>query len=287
MKFGKRVVNKEDIKFSLELMGIEKGDVVLVHSSLSSIGFVEGGTDAIIDAFLEAVGNEGTLAMSTLTDWFRPFNPETEPSAVGKISEEFRKKSGTLRSKHPVHSIAASGKYAEYITSGHENCQTGCGEGTPYLKIRDLNGKVILLGVDMDRNTLMHSLEEEIDALYLRTLDIPAPTYVEGYENKTFTLKKFPSGHRDFLAMTPELRKRDALIEGKIGDAVVKVINVKDLFSIGLELLQKEPLLFICHNEKCNSCHWSRLLNKGTEINYLHYKGTGCTDTKCEICAVE
>ena len=49
-------INIEDIKFSLELMGIAKGDVVIVHSSLSSMGYVTGGADAVIDALLETVG---------------------------------------------------------------------------------------------------------------------------------------------------------------------------------------------------------------------------------------
>ena len=57
-------------------------------------------------------------------------------------------------------------------------------------------GKAVLLGVDMDRNTVMHSLEEAIDAKYLRTLDIVAPTYIENHKEKTFTLEKFPPGHR-------------------------------------------------------------------------------------------
>ena len=48
----------------------------------------------------------------------------------------------------------------------------------------------MLLGVDMDRNTIMHCLEEEINALYLRTLDILAPTYIDNYKQKKFTLKK-------------------------------------------------------------------------------------------------
>lgn len=186
------MVNKEDIKFSLELMEIVKGDVVIVHSSLSSIGYVTGGADTVIDALLETVGDEGTIIMSTLTGWFEPFDVENSPSAVGKISEVFRKRKNAYRSLHPVHSVAAIGKDAKYITEGHNNCNTGCGPGTPYYKIKELNGKIMLLGVDMDRNTIMHCLEEEIDALYLRTLDIIAPTYIDNYKQKKFILNKFP-----------------------------------------------------------------------------------------------
>lgn len=281
------MVSKDEIVYSLKLMDIKKGDILLVHSSLSSIGYVDGGADSVIDALLEAVGEEGTVVMSTLTGWFEPFDCSTTPSAVGKISEKFRRRENAKRSLHPVHSVTAVGKQAEYITSGHENCETGCGKGTPYLKILELGGKVVLLGVDMDRNTVMHSLEEEVNSVYLRTLDIPAPTYMEGYRDKKFTLRKFPPGHRDFIGITPLLRERDALIEGKIGDAVVKVIEFKKLFEIGLAALEKDPMLFMCHNENCNSCHWSRLLHAGEPVDLSRYASNGCCDNTCEICVIE
>ncbi|HHW49297.1 MAG TPA: AAC(3) family N-acetyltransferase [Clostridiaceae bacterium] len=279
-------IRKEDILFSLELMDIKKGDVLLVHSALTSIGFVEGGADTVIDAFLEAVGEEGTIVMSTLTGWFSPFDPVSTPSAVGLISEKFRLRPNAMRSLHPVHSVAAIGKHAHFITKDHDKCETGCGEGTPYLKIRDLNGKIVLLGVDMDRNTMMHSMEEAIDAVYLRTLDIPAPTYIDGYKDKTFTLKKFPPGHRDFLRITPYLRRKEALMEGKIGNAVVKVIDAVKLFEYGLEILKEDPMLFICHNPNCNSCHWSRKLYNKETIDLSRYEGNGCVDNTCEICVI-
>ena len=158
------MITKQEMKRALRLMGIVPGDTLLLHSAMTAIGGVEGGADAVIDAFLETIGEEGTLVMSTLTGWFAPFDAATSPSAVGYLSEVFRRRSGVLRSLHPVHSVCAYGKHAAFITEGHENCKTGCGEGTPYLKIRDLGGKALLLGVDMDRNTVMHSLEEAIDA---------------------------------------------------------------------------------------------------------------------------
>lgn len=280
------MVKKEDILLSLDLMDIKKGDVLLVHSALSSIGHVEGGADTVIDALLEAAGDEGTVVMSTLTGWFEPFDADNTPSAVGKISEVFRQRKNARRSLHPVHSVAAIGKHAKFITEGHDRCETGCGESTPYLKMKELNGKVILLGVDMDRNTVMHSLEELIDARYLRVLDIPAPTYMEGYMDKKFTLRKFPPGHRDFIGITPILRRHDAIIEGRIGYAAVKVIEIRKLFEIGLKVLENDALFFICHNPNCNSCHWSRLLYKDDGIDLARYSDNGCNDSTCEICVI-
>ncbi len=281
-------VTKEQIKFSLGEMGIKKGDILLVHSALSSIGYVEGGADTVIDALLETVGEEGTIAMSTLTGWFKPYDSKTSPSEVGKISEVFRKRPGIFRSLHPVHSIAAYGRQAQYITEGHDKADTGCGRGTPYDKIKQLNGKVMLLGVDMDRNTIMHFIEEEADLPFLLELSIPAPTYIEDYKNKQFILKKFPPGHRDFLNLTPILREKDALVEGKIGNALVKVMNVKELFEIGIQTLKQQPGSFICSNPNCIFCRWATCkLDGEKDFDHDCYKGRGCLDDKCEICVVE
>ena len=61
-----KTITREQITFALRLGGIQKGDIVLMHSALSSIGPVEGGADAVIDAVLDAVGEEGTFAVSIL-----------------------------------------------------------------------------------------------------------------------------------------------------------------------------------------------------------------------------
>ena len=131
------MITRDDIRFSLELMDIHPGDTLLLHSAFTAIGPVMGGAEAVIDAFLDVIGQEGTLVMSTLTGWFAPFDAKATPSAVGWLSEVFRRRQGVLRSLHPVHSVAAFGKNAEYITRDHNKCETGCGEGTPYLKIAD------------------------------------------------------------------------------------------------------------------------------------------------------
>ena len=273
----------EKILFSLKLMGIKENDILLVHSALTSIGYVEGGPDTVIDALLAAVGEKGTVVMSTLTGWDSPFDPQKTPSAVGIISETFRQRPGALRSLHPVHSVAAIGPQAPYITEGHELCPTGCGEGTPYMKVAELGGKVMLLGVDMDRNTMMHTLEELVDASYLLTLDIPAPLYPPYHGKGSFTLKKFPPGHRDYLRITPLLRLKGVLIEGKIGNAITKVMDAQGLLRVALPILRENPLYFICENEHCNFCRFAR--NRYGSQSPVHHENH-CMDPTCEICVV-
>lgn len=53
----------QKLLFQLNELGILPGDIVLVHSSLSALGFVEGGAQTVIDTLLSAVGPQGTLLM--------------------------------------------------------------------------------------------------------------------------------------------------------------------------------------------------------------------------------
>ena len=148
-----KVITKEQIVFSLKLMGIEEGDVLLMHSALSSIGRVEGGADAVIDALLEAVGESGTVAVSTLS-FEQPYNAATSPTTVGIIAETFRKRPNAVRSLSPIHSITAIGARAQELTCGHEAYLNACGLGTPYTKLRDMGAKILLMGVELIRSSV-------------------------------------------------------------------------------------------------------------------------------------
>ena len=124
-KKEKNHVTKDDVKKGLASVGLAKGDAVLVHSSLSSFGYVESGADSVIDALLETVGSTGTVAVPTFSG--NPGDMEIGIKAVfdvantlvereiGIIPEVFRKRKEAIRSHHICHSVAAIGPQAEYI----------------------------------------------------------------------------------------------------------------------------------------------------------------------------
>ena len=250
----KREITQSELELAFELCGIEKGDILLMHSALSSIGNVKGGSDTVIDALLNVLGDEGTLAVVAMSGQ-HPFDPKTAPSTVGIISETLRKREGAFRSLKPVHSVAAIGRDAEALTSGHDVSETNCGEGTPYTKLRDMGGKILMLGVDMNRNTTLHSIEDIMDSYYLENRTVPAPVYMKDHEGKTMTMRKFPPGHRDFLKLTSVLRRNGALTEGIAGNARMLLIDVRKMFELGEKMLEKDPDYFLCDNDECAYCH--------------------------------
>lgn len=167
-------------------LGLETGMVVIVHSSLSSFGWVCGGPVAVIQALMDVVGEEGTIVMPTQTgdnsdpsSWQNPpvpeewwpiirdempaYDPSVTPTrAMGKIVESFRTYPNVKRSLHPAYSFAAWGKHADYVLS-EQPLESGFGPQSPLGKIYELDGYVLLLGVGHDSNTSLHLAEHSID----------------------------------------------------------------------------------------------------------------------------
>lgn len=164
-------VTREDIKDAAERLGIKKEDSVIIHSSMKSLGYVEGGADAVIDGFLDAVGNSGTVIFPTLCqkDWEHVYETwhMDKDSDVGLISNVARKRKDAYRSNQATHSVAAIGKDAEYITKTHGESgkREGIFGGTPFSKdspwekMYNMNTKIVFLGVGMLYATFRHYAE--------------------------------------------------------------------------------------------------------------------------------
>ena len=175
----RKIILRSDIISSLKEAGVAEGQTVIVHTSLSSIGFVCGGAQVVVDALLETVGADGTIVMPTQS--WKNLDPETgvhweEPkewwqiirdnwpaydkritptNTMGAVAECFRTYPGTLRTDHPARSVSANGKNAEYITSHHDLSDI-FGETSPLGKLYELDASVLLIGVGYDKNTSIH-----------------------------------------------------------------------------------------------------------------------------------
>ena len=172
-------ITKNEIKEAFAQIGLSAGTTVMVHTSLSAIGYVCGGAQAVIEALTETVGPEGTIMMP-MQSW-KNLDPEdgvhwnieeeywqiirdnwpaydkhiTPTNTMGAVAEMFRSWPGVLRSDHPARSVAAWGKNAEYLVSNHDLSNI-FGDGSPIGKLYELDGSVLLIGVGYDKNTSLH-----------------------------------------------------------------------------------------------------------------------------------
>ena len=162
------MVTRNDVKNTAEALGIKKGDTVLIHSSFKSFGPIENGAEDVVGGFFDAIGEEGTLVFPTLCqkDWDHIYaNWHLDaPSDIGYLTNYFRKLPGARRSDQATHSVAAIGKYRDYITETHG--QTGERYGifgntpfsadSPWEKMLTLDTKVVLIGCTLDKCTFRH-----------------------------------------------------------------------------------------------------------------------------------
>ena len=173
---------RESLARELRQAGLARGMTVIVHSSLSSLGWVCGGPVAVVQALMDVVTDAGTIVMPTHTgdysdpaEWQHPpvpsawwpiirenlplFDPRITPTrGMGQIVEVFRTCPDAVRSDHPEVSFAAWGRNARRVTSDHA-LDYSLGEQSPLARIYDLDGSVLLLGVGYDRNTSFHLAE--------------------------------------------------------------------------------------------------------------------------------
>ena len=178
------MIDREQITGDLKALDIRTGDAVMMHSSLSALGFVDGGAETVVDALLETVGRDGTLLVPAFRDsvWSDaanftnsdcdctqsgPLCSSQQPGFQGVIAETVRQRSGSLRSCHPTHSWVALGPAAQDLLIGHKDCPTFCGSPNPFEALVKKNGCILTLGVGIDSITLWHYYEEILQIPYM------------------------------------------------------------------------------------------------------------------------
>ncbi|MEA3402042.1 MAG: AAC(3) family N-acetyltransferase [Armatimonadota bacterium] len=269
-------LTKEDIINDLRALGVGPGMTIMAHSSLSSLGHVEGGAETLIEALIEAVGPEGTVAMPAMPG-SGVFDVETSPSTVGTVTEVFRTYPGVKRSFHPSHSACAIGPKADYLLADTLQQPTAVGVESPWGRLSRLSeGYVLLLGVDQDRNTLLHHPEEIVRAPYLSTIE---RQYVDEHGNvQTKTLELFPGPHRDFIGLEPLLREGRAMRIGKVGDAVARLMHAGTTVEIVVEALREDPAAVLCDNPNCDDCVMQRAKLKAHDLAQHDFTASALLD---------
>lgn len=235
--------------------GVREGMVLIVHSSLSSLGRVEGGAASVIESLRTAVGSTGTLVMPAFTEQVADpepghsgvpdaaasarravvpvFHPET-PSTMGAVPEALRTLPDSLRSGHPQVSVCAVGAQADAVVS-RQTLGFAVGRASPFGRLHDLDGHILLIGVGHNRNTFLHHAETLTPRPRLKVRRFPMEidgerVWVEtpdvGNDNDTH----FPTVGREF-------EQQAGIREVMVGDAPCRLFPVRSLVSFAVPRL--------------------------------------------------
>lgn len=179
------LLTRSSLRADLAQLGVRPGSVLLLHSSVSALGWVAGGPVAVVQALRDVLGPDGTLVVPTHTPgnsdpaiWRNPpvpeswwpgiraempaFDPILTPSQwMGSVAELVRTWPGASRSDHPQTSFAGIGPAAAEITADHR-LDSMLGEHSPLARVYALGGDVLLLGVGHGSNTSLHLAEYRV-----------------------------------------------------------------------------------------------------------------------------
>jgi aminoglycoside 3-N-acetyltransferase len=239
----------------LRALGVAAGDTLLVHASLSSLGWVCGGAVTAVDALLDVLGPAGTLVVPTHTGgnsdpaaWANPpvpeawwpairesmpaFDPDRTPSGgMGAMPEVVRNAPGAARSAHPQSSFAALGVRAEEITAGHV-LESGMGEQSPLARLYDLGASVLLLGVGHANNSSFHLAEYRVERP-VRHRTASAVAAPGGRRWAPYDDIDLDSG--DFEALGTDFDATGRTVAGPVGSAGCRLFAQRDAvdFAVG------------------------------------------------------
>lgn len=156
-----------DLMNNLEASNINRSGTLLIHSSMKAIGEVDGGADTVLNVLIDYM-KEGLLLFPTHTweEWNLKegiYDPATEKACVGILPNLFMKKDGVVRSLHPTHSVAALGKRAQAYIKRDEVVFTPCPKEGCFGGLYDEDAQILFLGASLNKNTYIHSLEEQMN----------------------------------------------------------------------------------------------------------------------------
>ncbi len=242
-------MNLSQLVQQLFAIGVRPGDVVMVHSSFRSLGLQD--PELILSALFAALGETGTLVMPALSYTQDPPNlhdSNRTPACVGFLPEYFRRRPGTIRSLHPTHSVCGVGAQAHAWLEDHLEDRTPCGPHSPFNKLFQRGGKILMIGCGLEPNTSMHAIEEYAQPPYLFA---PPMIYtITDAQGRTFDKEYIPHDFWEGRAVqrydrVEGLLSAPALVEGKIGEAHSYLIQAEALLPAALEKLKVDPMYFV------------------------------------------
>jgi aminoglycoside 3-N-acetyltransferase len=238
---------RQSLQADFQRLGIEAGSTILLHSSLSSLGFVVGGAETVVWALLDVIGSKGTLVVPTHSgdnsdpsQWRNPPVPEewwsrirgetpaydpiiTRPFTMGIIADTVRTWPGALRSGHPQTSFAAVGPNAEQVTACHA-WDSALGEKSPLARLEELEAQILLLGVGYGKCTAFHLAEYRLKGPLVDN-SFAAMTE-DGRRWITVQERRVDGSDFDRLGRDYEATPLSRVRRGKIGDSESRLFHL-------------------------------------------------------------
>ncbi len=266
---GTAILTKSDIEKDLRAnLGIKDGDIIAVHSSMKSLGAVDGGPATFIKAMIDSIGglSKGTLMMPCFNGPHDTVDLRSTPCRLGLVPETFRTFSGVVRSENHTHSVAAIGKHAKDLVKTHKG-KAPLGIGSPFHELAKMGGWIVHIGCDMRSCSIVHVAESIANAPYLH---IAYPDYdktiklvVSDNESYDCHPTENPGCSRNFNVVQDELDRLGLIIKGRVGAAESMKILANNIIDVSIELIMGKGYdALLCDSPSCSVCTKKRAFLK-------------------------
>ncbi len=270
------VVTARDLERELRMLGVRPGGVLVVHSSLSALGYVLHGADAVVEVLRGLVGPDGTLVVPTftgsLTDpscWVDPALPASMwdevreampvfdrrrslPRLMGQVATRVLLDPDSRRSGHPLASFCALGPLADELTRDGDLCDP-FGPDSPLGKARERGGQVLLLGVDQRRNSILMHAQCLADVPEVRRHRGP---FLAGSADarRWVTPARIPECTEGYGGLEDELVSRGFVRVARVGDGTLRLMDIDPLATFAEQRIRVSPESVRCARLTCRPC---------------------------------
>jgi aminoglycoside 3-N-acetyltransferase len=254
---ARREIAIDEVVQQLRSLGVQRGAVLLVHTSFRAVRPIQGGPAGLITALQQAIGADGTLVMPSWTGSDDDvFDPATTPPSedLGVVAGTFWQMAGVVRSRHPF-AFAASGPQAAFVTSDPIALPPHAAE-SPIGRVYELDGQVLLLGVGHDADTTLH-LGEILGGAPYR---VPKSITIEK-DGRPVRIEYGENDHccQRFALADEWLRGRGLQADGQVGHAHARLVRACDVVAVTREYLAADPLVFLHPPDAgCEECDEAR-----------------------------
>jgi aminoglycoside 3-N-acetyltransferase len=252
----KTIINRMQITRALGELGVLPGDCLIAHTSLRAFGYVEGGSLAVVDAVLDAVGREGTVVFPTFTGRnVTDYDASIEDLIyTGTVPKAARLRDDFVKSMHPLYSICAKGPLAAELCERNDRYIFPAARHKFLHWMGERGGKALLLGCGHESNSSVH-LVEELGELEYKVQDKPywsltVETFLAMSPSRQAELRKLHNGSNldyvtecHFNAIEGPLKKADVIRFGKAGEAALRLMRIADVERVGLAAVKDDPWL--------------------------------------------
>lgn len=258
---------RESLSADFRSLGVQAGDLVMLHASIRSVGRLIGGPDQIHLALKDALTGSGTLVMYASCPEFYDevgrgnLTPEEEQEVLahlpafdpyadrsqrenGALVELFRTSGGVLVTPH-VARFVTWGRLARHLVAP-QPWNYPFGHGSLLERFIEADGKILLLGSDHDAVTFLHYTEHVADIPDKRIARFKVPVLEDGVrvwrDMEEFDTSKGAHANwpdRFFAEIVDGFLEQSGNRGGRVGNSASYLFSARALHEYALPLMRR------------------------------------------------